>query len=46
VRAVLYRLGPTGVFAIRNRLMGPLVTHVKRVRPVVDAVLARTEGYG
>lgn len=42
VRALLYRLGPTGLFASRKRLMGSLVTHVERVRPVVDAVLART----
>jgi hypothetical protein len=41
VRALLYRLGPTGIFAIRNRLMGALVTHVQRVAPVVDAVLSR-----
>jgi hypothetical protein len=41
VRAVLYRLGPTGIFAIRDRLMGNLVTHVKRVTPVIDAILAR-----
>lgn len=41
VRALLYRLGPTGVFARRNRLMGGLVTHVERVTPVVAAVLAR-----
>lgn len=41
VRALLYRLGPTGIFAARNRLMGSLVHHVERVRPVVDAVLAR-----
>lgn len=41
VRALLYRLGPTGLFASRNRLKGSLVTHVERVRPVVDAVLAR-----
>jgi hypothetical protein len=40
-RALLYRLGPTGIFAVRNRLMGSLVTHVQRVRPVVDAVLSR-----
>lgn len=39
IRALLYRLGPTGLFAARNRLMGGLVTHVERVRPVVDAVL-------
>lgn len=42
IRALLYRLGPTGVFAVRGRLMGSLVTHVERVRPVVSAVLART----
>jgi uncharacterized protein (TIGR02569 family) len=42
VRALLYRLGPTGLIASRNRLMGSLVTHVERVRPVVDAVLDRT----
>ncbi len=41
IRALLYRLGPTGLFASRNRLMGSLVTHVERVRPVVDAVLSR-----
>ena len=41
VRALLYRLGPTGLFAARNRLMGSLVTHVERVRPVVDRVLSR-----
>ena len=41
IRALLYRLGPTGIFAARNRLMGSLVTHLERVRPVVDAVLAR-----
>lgn len=41
VRALLYRLGPTGIFAARDRLMGSLVTHVERVRPVVDAVLSR-----
>lgn len=41
IRALLYRLGPTGLFAARNRLMGSLVTHIERVRPVVDAVLAR-----
>jgi hypothetical protein len=41
VRALLYRLGPTGIFAIRNRLMGILVTHVQRAAAVVDAVLAR-----
>jgi hypothetical protein len=42
VRALLYRLGPTGIFAIRDRLKGILVTHVKRVAPVVDAVLSRS----
>jgi hypothetical protein len=41
MRALLYRLGPTGIFAIRNRLMGPLVTHVKRVAPVIDAIISR-----
>lgn len=41
VRALIYRLGPTGLFASRNRLMGSLVTHLERVRPVVDAVLSR-----
>jgi hypothetical protein len=41
VRALLYRLGPTGLFAARNRLMGSLVTHVERVRPVVEEVLSR-----
>lgn len=41
IRALLYRLGPTGYFAARNRLKGSLVTHVQRVRPVVDAVLSR-----
>ena len=40
-RALLYRLGPTGIFAVRNRLMGSLVTHVRLVRPVADAVLSR-----
>lgn len=42
IRALLYRLGPTGIFALRNRLMGGLITHVRRVRPVVDAVLSRS----
>lgn len=42
LRAVLYRLGPTGVFARRNRLMGSLVTHLERARPLVAAVLDRT----
>ncbi len=41
VRALLYRLGPTGLFAARNRLMGGLVTHVERVQPVVAAVVSR-----
>jgi hypothetical protein len=41
VRALLYRLGPTGIFASRNRLMGSLRTHVERVKPVVDEVLSR-----
>jgi hypothetical protein len=38
-RALLYRLGPTGIFAVRNRLKGGLVDHVRLARPVVDAVL-------
>lgn len=42
LRATLYRLGPTGVFATRDRLMGGLVTHVERARPLVAAVLDRT----
>jgi hypothetical protein len=41
LRALLYRLALTGIFAVRNRLMGPLVTHVQRAGPVVDAGLAR-----
>ena len=41
IRALLYRLGPTGLFASQNRLMGSLVTHVERARPVVKAVLSR-----
>lgn len=41
IRALLYRLGPTGIFAAHDRLMGGLVTHVERVRPVVRAVLGR-----
>jgi len=41
IRAILYRLGPTGFFAIHNTLQGSLVTHVERLGPVVDAVLAR-----
>lgn len=41
IRAILYRLGPTGFFALHNRLMGSLVTHVQRLRPVIDAVLSR-----
>lgn len=41
IRALLYRLGPTGVFAVRNRLMGSLLRHVERVRPVVDIILSR-----
>jgi hypothetical protein len=39
VRALLYRLGPTGVFARHRRLRGSLVTHLERVRPVVAAVV-------
>ncbi len=41
VRALLYRLGPTGFFERRDSLMGSLLSHVERARPVVDAVLAR-----
>jgi hypothetical protein len=43
VRALLYRLGPTGFFTVRDSLMGSLVTHAERAAPVVDAVLARAE---
>ncbi|GAA1477902.1 hypothetical protein GCM10009623_23480 [Nocardioides aestuarii] len=39
LRALLYRLGPTGVFAQQRRLRGPLVTHVERLEPLLDAVL-------
>jgi hypothetical protein len=42
IRALLYRLGATGLIASRNRLMGSLVTHVERVRTVVDEVLSRS----
>ena len=38
VRAVLYRLGPTGVFARHDLLLGSLFTHVQRVGTVVDAL--------
>ncbi len=41
LRALLYRLGPTGIFGTRRRLMGSLATHVERARPVVASVLAR-----
>lgn len=41
VRALLYRLGPTGVFASRNRLLGGLVTHVERLESLVDDIVAR-----
>lgn len=41
IRALLYRLGPTGFFAARDWLMGSLVTHVQRIGPVADAVLSR-----
>lgn len=41
VRALLYRLGTTGFFTARDRLMGSLVTHLQRARPVIDAVLSR-----
>ncbi|MDQ3629251.1 MAG: aminoglycoside phosphotransferase family protein [Actinomycetota bacterium] len=39
VRALLYRLGTTAFFTARNRLMGSLVTHLQRARPVIDVVL-------
>ena len=39
--ALPYRLGPTGIFATRNRLMGDLATHVTRVAPVIDAIISR-----
>jgi uncharacterized protein (TIGR02569 family) len=39
IRALLYRLGPTGFIATRNSLMGSLVTHAERVAPVIDVVL-------
>lgn len=41
VRAILYRLATTGFFASRDRLMGSLVTHLPRARPVIAAVLSR-----
>jgi hypothetical protein len=41
IRAILYRLGPTGFFATHDRLQGSLVTHVERVGPVVEAIVAR-----
>lgn len=44
IRALLYRLGPTGFFASRNRLTGSLLTHLHRARPVVDVVLSRRCG--
>ena len=39
VRSLLYRLGPTGVFAQHERLRGSLVTHVERVQRVVEALI-------
>lgn len=39
VRALLYRLGPTGVFAKHQRLRGSLVTHVQRLEPLLDAIV-------
>lgn len=39
IRALLYRLGPTGVFAARNRLQGGLKTHVERVQRIVDTLI-------
>lgn len=44
IRALLYRLGPTGTFTIRNRLMGGLVTHVQLLQPVIDAILSAPTG--
>lgn len=41
IRALLYRLGPTGAFASQNRLSGSLVTHVERLDRVLDAILSR-----
>lgn len=41
VRALLYRLGPTGVFASHDRLMSSLVTHVERLDRVLDAIPPR-----
>lgn len=38
-RALVYRLGTTGIFAVRNQPMGNLINHVQLVRPVVNAVL-------
>jgi uncharacterized protein (TIGR02569 family) len=38
LRAFLYRLGPTGVFALHERLRGSLRTHVERLVPVLDAL--------
>ena len=46
VRALIYRFGPTGYFAVHGRLMGSLLTHVERARPVVDAVLGRLQTEG
>jgi len=41
VRALVYRLATTGLFAARGLLMGSLITHLARAEPVVEAVLAR-----
>lgn len=41
LRALLYRLGPTNVFAFHRRLRGSLVHHVKLLEPVVEAVRVR-----
>lgn len=40
IRALLYRLGTTGIFDQHERLRGTLVRHVELVRPVVAAVLS------
>lgn len=41
IRAVLYRLGPTGVFASHDRLMGNLITHVANSGRLLEAILPR-----
>ena len=41
VRALLYRLGPTGLFGFPEPAEGQPGHHVERVRPVVNEVLSR-----